>query len=361
MKTLTIYRDEDPKFFIPSREGFTPEVVDLEMPAFDPRDVKKLLRLPEPKRIAKWLRMGFVACDEHLSSPSVFWKEYKAIFEPLLREHSGIAGESQQEQRSTNDSQAPASTYEPLASSHKFFLTLLRAIHGVRLYGSRDDNLGQVVVRGIRARTVVLTFPSTNRNRNLRQLQWYKKQIEVSMPKSLFAQKLAADPLFMTATKKSRKEHSDGEKTESAGFPSVSIRRRDKVLDAVCCAPEHLFKGLELSECGGLTSDGGSTINAAQKAIHEMMEEAAASVEGRHNGTSETRPQALPPGPQAHPPGPQTRPPGPPGVVAKKRTAPKAPHVLEKMNAAHPVVLIYKLLATFEDKESGETKSEKKK
>ncbi|KAM0720594.1 hypothetical protein Q7P37_004730 [Cladosporium fusiforme] len=230
LKELVIYRDNEPKPFVPVTDGITPSIIDLHIPPLSPKDMKKLLRLPEPRRTTKWIQMAFTHDDAHLVDPEVLWRAYKAMFEPLMRKT-----------RKGQDTSP-----QPLVVNMRFWMILMRAIHGVRpwqksvqlVLDSSDTKVdanapifdGKFVVRGVRARTQALTFPSTNRENQLRQLQFYRSNNQISEPKSLFAQNLAQDPLFMNPTTRTATNKPLGfcEGRENIGFPGVgTVARAD--------------------------------------------------------------------------------------------------------------------------------------
>lgn len=255
LSKLVIYRDDDPNPLVPVIDGIAPTIVDLHIPPFNPKDFKKLVRLPEPRRTAKWIQMAFTDDDNYLVDPECLWRVYRATFEPLMREDL--------EQRSFS--------HKPLVVSVKFWLILMRAIHGVRPWNTRELTLdvtgknaigfqGKVVVRGVRARNQALTFPSTNRESQLHQLRFYKSNDMISKPQSLFAQKLAQDPLFMEPATKSVEPLGSCEGSESIGFPGVNtLKRTDGCarVGTLWACPEEAFEAARKHEFGDANENEG--------------------------------------------------------------------------------------------------------
>lgn len=231
---LTLYRDDAPGAYIPEINGTVPSIVDLEPPVLDRRDMKLLLRYPEPRRTATWIRMSFVACDDYIASSGVLYRAYLFTLAPLVEEI---------------EQKPHPSLMAPLLCPGKFSAILEKQIKGYEPYSvnGKTGRECRVITRGVRARTEALTFPSTNRKRNLRQLQYYQKKGDLIYPennpdrRSTFSKWLAHDPLFMLpretqsplsirtiadSAKSSSEVYYDGKGTEEAGFPGVSIKEK---------------------------------------------------------------------------------------------------------------------------------------
>jgi hypothetical protein len=230
-KMLTIYRDDTPGACI---AGVSGAIVDLKLPVLYRRDLKLLMRYPEPRRTATWIQMSFVADDNYMASSGVLYKAYFDALTPL---------------KNDLDRRTPPTTPTTLLlSPNEFFATLGKQIEGCEPYlWTGKDGTEERSTRGVRARKEALTFPSTNRKRNRRQLQYYKKKGDLVYPegdpkkRSTFAKWLAHDPLFMLPSEtqsplvdrmragSARSEggtYYDGKETEDAGFPGISIEKK---------------------------------------------------------------------------------------------------------------------------------------
>jgi hypothetical protein len=190
-KMLTLYRDDTPGAYIPEVSGAVPTIVDLKLPVIYRRDLKLLMRFPEPRRTATWIRMSFVADDNYIASSGVLYKAYFEALTPLKNEL---------------DRKTPLTTPTTLLlSPSDFSATLEKQIEGYEPYSwnGKSDAGQRYITRGVRARAEALTFPSTNRKRDLRQLEYYKKKGDLVYPegdpnkRSTFSKLLAHDPLFM--------------------------------------------------------------------------------------------------------------------------------------------------------------------
>lgn len=293
---------------MPERDGIVPKIVDLELPRIDPGDVAKLLRLPEPRRTAMWIKMSFVACNDHLVDLHVLWEAYKDFFGPFLgldpncemavaeerrmgedrggqyeaermEQHSPVkqveeAEQGGQQQREENDASEetgdqhagqdvpppppptppppppepmPQRSVSRLLQSFPFYKVFTSRVHGMSAYSTNgvDNNADwRMVFRGVRARHVALTFPSTNRERGLRQLRKYKKHNAIIEPANMsrFSQLLARDPLFILPKEQKSPMYQrmvadhgqyggiidyDGKGAEDPAFPGLSLKRRD--------------------------------------------------------------------------------------------------------------------------------------
>ena len=232
---LALYRDEAPGAYVPEMSGILPTIVDLKLPVISRRDMKLLLRYPEPRRTANWIRLSFVACDECIASSGVLYRAYLGALLPL------IVPQSEEPPQKTPST--------PLLSPDKFSALLEKQIKGYEPYSANGKNgrESRVITRGARARIEALTFPSTNRKRNLRQLRYYKKKGDLIYPegdpnkRSTYSKWLAHDPLFMLpketqsplvtrmiagSARPNGATYYDGQGTEDAGFPGVSIEKR---------------------------------------------------------------------------------------------------------------------------------------
>jgi hypothetical protein len=236
-KMLTLYRDDTPGAYIPEVSGAVPTIVDLKLPVIYRRDLKLLMRFPEPRRTATWIRMSFVADDNYIASSGVLYKAYFEALTPLKNEL---------------DRKTPLTTPTTLLlSPSDFSATLEKQIEGYEPYSwnGKSDAGQRYITRGVRARAEALTFPSTNRKRDLRQLEYYKKKGDLVYPegdpnkRSTFSKLLAHDPLFMLPREtqsplvdrmiadSARYDgvlYYDGKETEDAGFPGVSIEKKSK-------------------------------------------------------------------------------------------------------------------------------------
>lgn len=268
-RMLTLYRDDSPGAYIPAVSGILPTIVELRLPAIDRRDMKLLLRYPEPRRTATWIRMSFVACDEYIASSGVLYKAYVDALQPLISPQND-------EEESTQKPPPPSPTSTPLLllSPDNFSALLEKQIKGYEPYSinGKTGRDRRVITRGARARTEALTFPSTNRTRDLRQLKFYRKKGDLVYPEgdpaklSTFAKALARDPLFMlpkettspfVARLRADSVRPDGvvmyydsKGTEDAGFPGVSLDKKGKT------------KGKGKGKSAGFTQDLNQTASA---------------------------------------------------------------------------------------------------
>lgn len=236
-RMLHLYRDDAPGAYIPCENGVVPTLVELELPRLCRRDLKLLMRYPEPRRTALWIRMSFVADADYIAGSGVLCKAYADALQPLVDKlDRGVA-------RTT-----PAT---PLLSPDDFAALLEKEIAGCEeiSWNRKQGRESRTITRGVRARAEALTFPSTNRKHDLRRLKCYKKKGDLIFPegdpdkRSTFAKWLAQDPLFMLPSdtqsplvtrmiaNSARSEGGtdyDGKGTEDAGFPGVSIEKTSK-------------------------------------------------------------------------------------------------------------------------------------
>ena len=77
---ISVYRDDTPGAYTAAASG---AVVDLKLPVLYRRDLKLLMRYPEPRRTATWIRMSFVADDSYMASSHVLYKAYFEALTPL--------------------------------------------------------------------------------------------------------------------------------------------------------------------------------------------------------------------------------------------------------------------------------------
>jgi hypothetical protein len=195
------------------------------------------MRFPEPRRTATWIRMSFVADDNYIASSGVLYKAYFEALTPLKNEL---------------DRKTPLTTPTTLLLfPSDFSATLEKQIEGYEPYSwnGKSDAGQRYITRGVRARAEALTFPSTNRKRDLRQLEYYKKKGDLVYPegdpnkRSTFSKLLAHDPLFMLpretqsplvdrmiadSARYNGVLYYDGKETEDPGFPGVSIEKKSK-------------------------------------------------------------------------------------------------------------------------------------
>ena len=230
---ITVYRDDKPGAYTAAASG---AVVDLKLPVLYRRDLKLLMRYPEPRRTATWIRMSFVADDSYMASSHVLYKAYFEALTPL---------------KNRLDRKTPLTTPTSLLlSPDEFVATLEKQIEGCEPYmWTGKDGTEERTTRGVRARAEALTFPSTNRKRDLRQLQYYKKKGDLVYPegdpnkRSTFSKWLARDPLFMLpsetqspfvdrliadSAKYDGVVYYDGKETEDPGFPGVGIEKKSR-------------------------------------------------------------------------------------------------------------------------------------
>jgi hypothetical protein len=244
--------------------------------------MKKLLRISEPRRTSKWIRMSFVACNGNIETFERLYMSYHSVFEPIAsqdtveqvvkptNDHEKSQEEQihekqpQKERLPEKDSQEKPAEKQQSQDAHSQetrskgpltrleFLTILsNAIHGILVYtpqsrvrswrGEGEPHFSKLVVVGVCPRTKALTFPSTNREQNLRQLQYYKDHNKVIYPEgdpekmSTFSKWLAHDPLFMLPkdTKPPLYQRQmrdpayyDGKATEDSAFPGVCVNKK---------------------------------------------------------------------------------------------------------------------------------------
>jgi len=229
---LYLYRDDAPGAYIPCENGVVPTLVELELPRLYRRDLKLLMRHPEPLRTALWIGIVFVADDDYIASSGVLCKAYADALQDLV---------NKRDRKQSRTTPTP-----PLLGPDDFAALLEHKIAGCRSF-SRNGKQGResrTITRGVRAREKALTFPSTNRKSDQRLLRYYKKKGDLVYPegdpdkRSTFAKYLAEDPLFMLPSgtqsplvtrliaSSARSEggtYYDGEETEDPGFPGVSI------------------------------------------------------------------------------------------------------------------------------------------
>ncbi|KAM0694619.1 hypothetical protein Q7P36_004975 [Cladosporium allicinum] len=230
---ISVYRDDTPGAYTAAASG---AVVDLKLPVLYRRDLKLLMRYPEPRRTATWIRMSFVADDSYMASSHVLYKAYFEALTPL---------------KNKLDRKTPLTIPTSLLlSPDEFVATLEKQIEGCEPYmWTGKDGTEERTTRGVRARAEALTFPSTNRKRDLRQLQYYKKKGDLVYPegdpnkRSTFSKWLARDPLFMLpsetqspfvdrlivdSAKYDGVVYYDGKETEDPGFPGVGIEKKSR-------------------------------------------------------------------------------------------------------------------------------------
>jgi hypothetical protein len=257
---------------------------DQPLPALHRSDMKKLLRLPEPRRTSKWIRLSFVACNGNFESFERLYMSYHNVFDPrdaqdtsgqlVVPKHDRTRNKKTQEElaqgkqphkerpsekdlqdepieeQQSQDAQSKISP-APVVTRLEFLTILSNAIHGVLTYTPqsrvrswRDEGepqFSKLVVVGVCPRTQALTFPSTNRERNLRQLQYYKDHNEIIYPEgdpekmSTFSKWLAHDPLFIlpkdtksTLHQRQMRDEAyyDGKATEDPAFPGVYVNKK---------------------------------------------------------------------------------------------------------------------------------------
>jgi hypothetical protein len=237
LRMLHLYRDDAPGAYIPCENGVVPTLVELELPRLYRRDLKLLMRYPEPCRTALWIRMSFVADGDYIASSGVLCKAYADALQPLVNKlDRGVART------------APAT---PLLGPDDFAALLEKQIAGCEEFSwnRKQGKESRTITRGVRARAEALAFASTNRKHDLRRLKYYKKKGDFVYPegdpdkRSTFAKWLAQDPLFMLPSdtqsplvtrmiaNSARSEggiYYDGKGTEDAGFPGVSIEKFSK-------------------------------------------------------------------------------------------------------------------------------------
>jgi hypothetical protein len=138
----------------------------------------------------------------------------------------------------------------PLVPRLEFLRILSETIHGIRVFSvdglvrswrAQDVVEGKkFVVVGLSPRKQALTFPSTNHEESLLQLQWYKDNNQIIYPEgnpkkvSTFGRWLAHDLLFMLPRrikapglrKKTDVNYPDGKDTENFAFPGVSLNKK---------------------------------------------------------------------------------------------------------------------------------------
>jgi hypothetical protein len=232
-KMLILYRDDTPGAYIPCESGAIPRIVDLELPAIHRRDMKLLMRYPEPRRTATWIRMSFVADDDYIASSGVLCMAYADALQPWVNKLDRKALKTTFKKPTT-----------PLLCPDGFAMILEKQIEGCGEFSwnGKEGMESRTITRGVRARTEALTFPSTNRKRDLRQLKYYKKKGDLIYPegdpdkRSVFAKWMAHNPLFMLpsetrsplSARRVTNSAESGAGTEDSGFPGVSIGKISK-------------------------------------------------------------------------------------------------------------------------------------
>jgi hypothetical protein len=226
--------------------------------------------------------MSFVACNGNIETFERLYMSYHSVFEPIAsqdtveqvvkptNDHEKSQEEQihekqpQKERLPEKDSQEKPAEKQQSQDAHSQetrskgpltrleFLTILsNAIHGILVYtpqsrvrswrGEEEPHFSKLVVVGICTRTKALMFPSTNREQNLRQLQYYKDHNKIIYPEgdpekmSTFSKWLAHDPLFMLPkdTKPPLYQRQmrdpayyDGKATENSAFPGVCVNKK---------------------------------------------------------------------------------------------------------------------------------------
>ena len=183
------------------------------------RDQAKTVRLPEPRRSSKWLKMFYVPCNGSLLQFESIYDDYRDCFEPSSPEGSPTEpatplespapkGKQKQEQddqpqelwleeedgqeqqapkerlQSTKPRQRPTQlTGAPLMPRAEFLKALSETFHGMRVYnpGGRVYSwspdviecraCSKYIITGICYRKEPLTLVSTQRQKNRRQLK----------------------------------------------------------------------------------------------------------------------------------------------------------------------------------------------
>lgn len=193
----------------------------LKVPKLLRDDVRKLLGMQEPRRARKWLKMCFTASPETIVDLRVLYEHYAQTF------------------------YKPATAAEPLGPC-TFLRTLLRATDGSEPFAVSKE--AHMLVFGLTPRLEALTFQSTDLTSRLNQLPPSN-----SGQRNIFAQHLAADPLFPLPPGQESKWYGRlmernrlpqaeyyALNTEDAAFPGVSVRRlkqlreAERVLEEAC-------------------------------------------------------------------------------------------------------------------------------
>jgi hypothetical protein len=167
--------------------------------------MKKLLRISEPRRTSKWIRMSFVACNGNIETFERLYMSYHSVFEPIAsqdtveqvvkptNDHEKSQEEQihekqpQKERLPEKDSQEKPAEKQQSQDAHSQetrskgpltrleFLTIFsNAIHGILVYtpqsrvrswrGEGEPHFSKLVVVGVCPRTKALTFPSASFN-----------------------------------------------------------------------------------------------------------------------------------------------------------------------------------------------------
>lgn len=278
--------------------------------------------------------MSFVACNGNVEVFERLYMSYHSVFEPIAsqdiaerfvaptnnhkksQEEQIQAKQPQKECLSDQDSQKRPVEKQQSRDAHSQetrskgpltrleFLTILsNAIHGILVYtpqsrvrswrGEGEPQFSKLVVVGVCPRTKALTFPSTVREQNLRQLQYYKDHNELIYPEgdpekmSTFSKWLAHDPLFMLPKETKPPLHQrqmrdpayyDGKATEDSAFPGVCVNKKkffveklavrhqaNESVQCPCCA--------EVLSKPGSKTNGGSGATGRQKEKGEQKQD----------------------------------------------------------------------------------------
>jgi hypothetical protein len=245
--------------------------------------------------------MSFVACNGNIESFERLYMSYHNVFNPLdYQDTSGqivastndrrwkkksqeerIQGkqpqkdrrsekdtrekpiEEQQSQGAHSQETRPKGPPAPVITRLEFLTVLSNAIHGILVYtpqsrirswrGDGEPQFSKLVVIGVCPRTKALTFPSTKREQNLRQLQYYKDHNDLMYPEgkpekiSTFSKWLAHDPLFILPKDAKSPLHQrqmrdpayyDGKATEDSAFPGVCVNKKKFFLEKIAARQE---------------------------------------------------------------------------------------------------------------------------
>ena len=179
-------------------------------------DMLKVFYFPEPRRVAQWTRMSFVACNGTYFEFEGFYKNYCIMFDPSVAKietkspAASLDGPSQESQRQADqegqqqsqrleegnvqhqtakeylqgdkvEQQSARYASAPLVTRSKCLRVLSNTIHGIRVYSPKgrvlswsdgdDSRISEFLILGICSRKEPLTFASANREGNRRQLQ----------------------------------------------------------------------------------------------------------------------------------------------------------------------------------------------
>jgi hypothetical protein len=184
---------------------------------------------------------------------------------PLLEKDSQEkAIEEQQSQDPHSQKTRPkGSPTTPVVTRLEFLTILSNAIHGILVYTPQsrirswrsegEPQFSKLVVISVCPRTKALTFPSTNREQDLRQLQYYKDHNELIYPEgdpekmSTFSEWLAHDPLFILPKDTKSPLHQrqmrdstyyDGKATEDSAFPGVCVNKKKFFVEKIAARQE---------------------------------------------------------------------------------------------------------------------------